>query len=547
MTIPYDYDRMGAAGATAANSAKIGVRGCFTFSGGRTNRSGMVLSDTELAPERTNIMHVSSGGFADAVRVASMCSACIFGGGAASGVLVASGGVVSATSGATVDGIVVAGSRGAAVVQSGAVATNVVVKQAGTCYLSGSASGVTVDQYGVVYGGGHVAGASVSYGSCIASRFDGASVGSMGKVFFSSGTDISLAQGASATVYASGRASGVSAASGAVLAISAGAEVTGVAMDDGALVACDLDPYDGTVVDGTYAGGALSVSGGMGSGLRIGSAITMNVRHRGSAMGARILSAGRLHLHDGAYASGTIMDDGAQASAIGSGLMEDTVVGFTARQVVANGGSAYRNTLLPGGMQLVSTWGVASDTQVSSGGLQIVGFAGTAIATVLGDGASLVVSSGGMVSNAVVGSGGYANCWANCNVDVLSVASGGVFSGHGNKVENVIVDGGGNLACNSARGGGFAIAPGARLNAYSCVFSDVSLGGDAFAGSDSRLEAVGISSGAVCWVMRGTVLSGVRIYSGGSMHVSSGCMALAVTSDAGAIVTSNAGAVVEYA
>jgi autotransporter passenger strand-loop-strand repeat protein len=303
----------------------------------------------------------------------------------------------------------------------------------------------------------------------------------------------------------------------------------------------------GTAVGTVLSGGTQQVDlNGVVTSTLLGASARMVVRRGGSAADVHLSGYFSFLTASSAWVSRVTNTSLCYVYAFGGGIIEDVTLTSAAFAFISSGG------LISGldlhGTLTVSSGGVANSTTVDSGGSMIVSSGGTASGCVL-SGGTLTVSSGGTGENAMIYSGGSTHVYGTLSdVSALEMTANIVLYS-GGTVSNAYLPLG-NLLVSS---GGFAdgvvvsgVAPTSRgtLN--------IRAGGSADHVSALRYENIYVNGYITNLFIRGAayirspgVASGVDL--SGTLVVSSGASALAVTSNAGATVIVAEGGYIEYA
>lgn len=426
-------------------------------------------------------------------------------------------------------------------VSSGGVATSAVVMSGGR--MNVSSGGIWQDGllHGVcfVYGVGVVRGTQIKTGGYInvsAGTVSGVSVDPGAAIYISSGGLVNAEYSGLGYVY-SGAVDSVSVINaGGILLVSGGITFDTTVFSGGsAIVSSGGIASHFTSVDGAKvvisSGGSATING-MAYGVSVSSGGKFIVESDGVANDMVVLLGGTVHVSSGGMASNSEMTGAGRIEVFNGGVIDgvSTSAGF----VVVNSDGFVKNAAVRAGYLIASNGGVASGTVISvyttagsglvrggifdsttvSNGGQLHVSSGTAINTTVENGGKMYVSSGGSVDVAIVESGG-----------LMTISSGGV-------AQNTTVAGyvyvsggvmsGGTVA--SVTDGGFA-----RIYTY------------------SGAEATGlVASRAGQIIMSGGTAFSPVINSSGFLTVSSGAVALDVTSSAGAIVTVLEGGTITY-
>ena len=349
-------------------------------------------------------------------------------------------------------------SSGTAEVSSGGVMENTTVNSRGVMRISsgGTGSETTVNSRG----GLHVS----EGGSALAAR-----ITSGGSLNVSSGglaASARVASGGRFTVMTGGRVTESVVSSGGRFTVSAGGSATGLTAKAGAYLDFTVDPD--TLINGSYAGSALDISGGHVSGITFHSGWMLTLTGGGNAAGVTFdggtlyvenggdvdgltLKRGTAYIFDEATAANitvysgsfTVSDQGAGENfAVSAGgdlnvYRQGTVTHVSAfadgRMAVYSGGELNSASVYSGGQLNVSNGGLAFLAQVFSGGRLNVSSGGTAAETAVSSGGILQVSEGGIADSAGIGAGarmiletgGSATCAEVCSGGTLKIGSGG--------------------------------------------------------------------------------------------------------------------------
>ena len=215
-----------------------------------------------------------------------------------------------------------------------------------------------------------------------------------------------------------GSATNITVSSGALLRVSSGGVATGIKVLYGGEVLPQGQTVDGadkkTVIKGTNASGAFSLSNGVASGFLVNTNRELCVRNGGRVVNTIVNNGtkqGKLKVSSGGIAENTNVNNGfvmvlggktnsttltnqAEMYVASKGAAGNTIVSGAKTYVYVSSTGAVQDTVLRGGGLFVSYGGTALRTTVSSGA--IAGFYG-------GNGTSTTVSKGGLLELSLKG------------------------------------------------------------------------------------------------------------------------------------------------
>ena len=154
------------------------------------------------------------------------------------------------------------------------------------------------------------------------------------------------------------------------------------------------------------------------------------------------------------------------------------------------------------------------------------------------------------VSEVYVSSGAYLGADGSSYIDELVALGGGIVSAYQTTINHLIMSGGRptltahavlNSLTTTERGGTITVTGGSAMDGRTVSQVAVVLY------SGVTCSALTVGNAAACHVYNAAILSAPVLLSGASLYVASGGSALAVTSNAGAVVTVAAGGYIEYA
>ena len=510
----------GSAASTTLNSGgtlQMGgiLSGLTTNSGGRAEISGILIS-----------ANISSGGVLN-----------INDGGIAGGIVVHSGGALTASTRASVTGNNALG----AFFISGGLASNVLVENGGTLYISAGnkATGTTVRSGGTSY---------VALGTAISSLVsaDGVQSVQSGAVALdtqiNSGGSMMLASGGYATsttvnggtLRVWGATSGTTLNSGSILIVSSGGSDTSATINAGT-----QNVYDGgTVVSASVnsAGTQYIYSGGSASNILVNAGGAQYVNANGFASGTVVSAFGAQYVNDGTATSTTLLGGLQDVSSLGSttgtvinsgGVQQvsgsdiSSTVNADGEQDIFSGGSALNTSIFSDGRQYV--YGTALSATVNSGGLQYVEAGGLATASLLNSGGSQVVSRGGSAVSAAI-TGGTQDVYGEA--DATTVSRGGA----------QYVNSGGSATHTSVLAGA---AQGVAGNALSTI---INASGNQYVYSGGTVSWTTVTNNGFMTISSGGSAIGATISSGGTLYVHDGAIASGINLVSDAVLRTSTGA-----
>jgi autotransporter passenger strand-loop-strand repeat protein len=491
-----------------------GVASFTTVSSGGTQYVYGTASSTVVSDGGRE--YVSSGGLTDSTTVDSAGFDIVSGGATADFTTVSSGGILILLPGAvsnspTYDpgsyvfssGVVVI-SQSTVISEASGSATNVVdggeteyVLPGGEAassqinggtelvYSGGTASGVTVNQYGTqnVYTGAIVTSTTLSGGN--------EAVDSGGTT---SATTVS--NGGNEYVYSSGHTISTTVSNGGAETVSNGGTASFTTVIGGS----EIVEAGGTAISTTVdAGGTAGIFGGASISTTVKDGGTEYVAEAGATTTGTIVSAGGSQtLYNRAVASFTVLSNGGSQT-LTDATAVDTTVGAGGTQIVLAAGVASDTTVDASGREYVSSAGVTTGTTLS-GGQEYVLFGGSAVSATILSGGTEAVSSGGVASSTTVSSGGFERVYTGGSAVSTTVSSGGA---------------------EMVSSGGTAIATTVDAGGAEYVYA-----------GDPSISTI-VSSGGVEFVSSGGVTSFTTVSAGGAELVFSGGSAVSTTVDPG--------------
>lgn len=305
---------------------------------------------------------------------------------------------------------------------SGGTATNFVVYENGSMVVSSgaSASGILIRSGGVMSASlaTDVTGSSVDMGmkfSISNGVRSGLNTLSNFVLMVESGYQINgqvLRYGGGQQVSFGGAVDSTTVSSGGMLEVSFGATATNVIMKDGGRIGLDVFGSGAeTLVSGTYVDSGsrtFSLVSGVASGFDLTSGSWMEVHSGGQASKTKVENGGELVISSGGRALSIVQSNGAAIrTSVYGGDKVTLVSGSRAdgKSFKLSSGNASSFLLENGGMLRVFSNGAASDTIVREDGSLIVEFGGEAGRTSVSSGGIFVANSSSIVSDVTIASG----------------------------------------------------------------------------------------------------------------------------------------------
>ena len=334
-------------------------------------------------------------------------------------------------------------------------------------------------------------------------RADSTFISSQGLLQVSSGGSgnvVNIAAGGSMAVYGGGSVNSVTVSSGGLLAVSSGAVVTGIAFASGGIMKAEVIGNDSSTV---IQGNDFSLQSGIASNFTIYAGGELTLTSGGTAKNIKLMQGGTLDAGSDGIVSGLTLASGGvlkiTVSSGGSGALTGShqLGSFSVNAGVASNFVIYA----AGELSLISS-GIARNTTVSSGGLLVVGERGIVSGATVVSGGSLTVSNGGSATAVVLASGAVLNLDLNGSGNTGIAGSNIVYAT--NLSQYVYLP----FEIKSSLNGGFYAS---GLYLYSGADVDVSSGGSAV--------SMAIYSGGRLTVGEGGYASGITQIAGGILDV----------------------------
>jgi autotransporter passenger strand-loop-strand repeat protein len=490
------------------------------------------------------------------------------------------GGTQEVESGGVVVGVTMDGTQD---VENGGVATGVTVSSGGVLLVQ---SGGTISDITVLSGGeielvaGAIVGGPVSvsdggivdqvpvtgyFAIAAGQRASELVTGAGGEIdVLSGGTLIggTVSSGGNDVVESGGVISGTTVDDGGGVEVAAGGTTFGIVLNDpgqesvgvggtasATVIDGGLQAVFGSAADTQIISGTQDVeSGGMATGVTVGSGGFFLVLSGASASDVTVLSGGQIELIGGGTISGlTVSSGGIEAidTTVSSGQTVTTaVVSSAGVQYVLHGGTAIGTTVDSGGIQQVQ--GTTTGTVlVGSGATQNVSSGGNASGTRIGNGGSEVVSAGGQTSGVVVSSGGILEIVSGGVGSGITVLSGGELELFGGTVTGVTLSNGGieSVSSGATASGTHVLKGGEIIYAGGTVTGAVIASGGLLAvAAGAKASGIAVGNGVTLTVSSAGTASGAIVSGGGKVLINSRGTTVGATISSGGIETVSSGA-----
>lgn len=227
--------------------------------------------------------------------------------------------------------------------------------------------------------------------------------------------------------------------------------------------------------------------------------------YSGTANSTTVYQGGRFRLNASGIGSDTIVSSLGGVVVLPEGKLYTAIVSSGGSITVSSGGIAENITVSDCGSYTVKAGGIGNNTIISSGGSVIVSSTGNlSTVTVLSDG---IVSNKGSIKDMTV-SGGIVNISAAGKVSTTTILFGG----------SVVISNSGTIESMEILSGTLTVISSANSSASTLLY----------ASNNGMIENMKVANGIVTISSNG-ILSSAKIYSGGSMLVSSGGIAENIT------------------
>jgi autotransporter passenger strand-loop-strand repeat protein len=259
----------------------------------------------------------------------------------------------------------------------------------------------------------------------------------------------------------------------------------------------------------------------------------LKVLKGGTADYTTVNEYGHMHVSKGGTAIETEVNEYGHMHISKGGTARDTTVSSGGSMYVSKGGTARDTTVSSGGRMVVSSGGTASDTTVSSGGSMIISKGGKATKTTVSSGGSMIVSKGTVSSATITSSGCFILSGGTINGLKLENA-GGVVSSGGGTINDLTINVGyisfysGTINRATVDHGDIYVYSGGKLKG--ATFN----GGRLVVSSNCTANKITLENSACMDVYQSKAkASGVTVKTGGSMYISSGAVVSNVTFEGG--------------
>lgn len=313
----------------------------------------------------------------------------------------------------------------------------------------------------------------------------------------------------------------------------------------------------GSAVDGYLSGGSVNVqsAGYASSCLLLDATAWFNVQQNLASADNVVQSGGGIRVGNTNSAVTAILTNAsgnkltannANNYVYSGGTCIDVILGSRIVWTVSNGGVISNITITgAGGGLYVSNGGLVNSLIMHSGTAQIRS-GGTAFAAVVSSGGSMIVSNGGTASDIEIYSGGGVYASSGAEVSDIWIANGANLYVYGGVYRNIINSGGVYTVGIAAKPTYYnieAYRPVTLLNGFADTvvmhdWSTLTIGAEG--------SAVNVTATYKAHVNNSGYVSGCAIMSAGTLTVRSGASSLAVTSNAGAVITVEDGGYIEY-